>query len=70
VIGSMFGGAFISCSGAVTWIDGTGYVVSSLDGVNGVRRHYLVRTVAKGCRCFRNSCAPADLWGETRGLAS
>jgi hypothetical protein len=23
----------------VTWIDGTGYVVSPLDGVNGVRRN-------------------------------
>src|SRR5258708_39996294 len=32
VTGSMFGGAFISCSRAVTWIDGTGYVVSPLDG--------------------------------------
>src|SRR5258705_1758313 len=38
VTGSMFGGAFISCSRAVTWIDGTGYVVSPCDGVNGVRR--------------------------------
>src|SRR5258707_8551632 len=27
-----------SCSRAVTWIDGMGYVVSLLDGVNGVRR--------------------------------
>src|SRR5205085_2579706 len=35
VTGPMFGGAFMSCSRAVTWIDGTGYVVSPLDGVNG-----------------------------------
>jgi len=27
----------------VTWIDGTGYVVSPLDGVNGVRRNLLAR---------------------------
>jgi len=33
--GSMFGGAFISFSRAVTWIDGTGYVVSPLGDVNG-----------------------------------
>src|SRR4029077_21236649 len=43
VIGSIFGGAFISCSRAVTWIDGTGYVVSTLNGVNGVRRNLLAR---------------------------
>src|SRR5258707_11105607 len=43
VAGTMFGGAFISCSRAVTWIDGTGYVVSPLDGVNGVRRNLLAR---------------------------
>ena len=36
----MFGGAFIACSRAVTWIDGTGYVVSRRDGVNGARRRY------------------------------
>src|SRR6266850_5118534 len=39
VTGSIFGGAFISCSWAVTWVDGTGYVVSPIDGVNGVRRN-------------------------------
>jgi hypothetical protein len=39
VTGSMFGGAFISYSRAVTWIDGMGYVVSRLDDVNGVRRN-------------------------------
>src|SRR5437899_2481631 len=38
--GSMFGGAFISCSRAVTWIDGTGYVVCPVDAVNGVRRSF------------------------------
>jgi hypothetical protein len=27
----------------VTWIDGTGYVVSPLDGVNGVRHNLLAR---------------------------
>src|SRR6266478_3113035 len=27
VTGSIFGGAFISCSRAVTWLDGTGYAV-------------------------------------------
>jgi hypothetical protein len=43
VTGSMLGGAFMSCSRAVTWIDGTGYVVSPLDGVNGVRRNLLAR---------------------------
>src|SRR5439155_16389901 len=35
---SMFGGAFISCSGAVTWMDDAGYVVFPLDSVNGDRR--------------------------------
>jgi hypothetical protein len=34
---SMFCGKSISCSCAVPWIDGTGYVVSPLDGVNDVR---------------------------------
>jgi len=33
----------MSCSRAVTSIDGTGYVVSPLDGVNGVRRNLLAR---------------------------
>jgi hypothetical protein len=27
----------------VTWIDGTGYVVSPLDGVNGARRNLFAR---------------------------
>mgnify|MGYP003694784357 CR=1 FL=1 len=27
----------------MTWIDGTGYVVSPLDGVNGVRRNLIAR---------------------------
>jgi hypothetical protein len=31
----MFGGAFISCSSAVTWIDGSGYVVFPRGDVNG-----------------------------------
>src|SRR5262245_21367510 len=35
--GSSLGGAFISSSSAATWVDGTGYVVSPLDGVNGGR---------------------------------
>src|SRR5258708_26711778 len=47
VTGSIFGGAFISCSRAVTSIDGTGYIVSPLDGVNGVRGNLLARA---GCR--------------------
>jgi hypothetical protein len=35
----------------VTWIDGTGYVVSRLDGVNGVRRNLLARIgLSVGCR--------------------
>jgi hypothetical protein len=38
VTGSIFGGAFIACSRAVTSIDGTGYLVSLLDDVNGVCR--------------------------------
>src|SRR5258708_16041867 len=38
VTGSIFGGAFISRSRAVTAIDGTGYIVSPLDDVNGARR--------------------------------
>jgi hypothetical protein len=50
VTGSMFGGAFMSCSWAVTGIDGTGYVVSPLDGVNGVRRNLLARIgLSVGC---------------------
>src|SRR5205085_2163527 len=34
VTGSMFGGAFISCFRAVTWIDGLEYVVSPLDEID------------------------------------
>jgi hypothetical protein len=35
----------------VTWIGGTGYVVSPLDGVNGVRRNLLARIgLSVGCR--------------------
>jgi len=35
----------------VTWIDGTGYVVSPLDGVNGARRNLLARIgLSVGCR--------------------
>ena len=49
--GSILGGAFISCSRTVTLIDGTGYVVSPLDGVNGVRRNLLARIgLSVGCR--------------------
>jgi hypothetical protein len=51
VTGSIFGGAFISCSRAVTWIDDTGYVVFPLDGVNGVRRSLLASIgLSEGCR--------------------
>jgi hypothetical protein len=34
----------------VTWIDGTGYVVSPLDGVNGVRNLLASIGLAVGCR--------------------
>jgi hypothetical protein len=40
---SMFDGASIACSRAVTSIDGTGYVVSQLDDVNGVHGNMLAR---------------------------
>jgi hypothetical protein len=37
----------------VTWIDGTGYVVSPLDGVNRVRRNLLAGIgLSAGCRMF------------------
>ena len=52
--GSMFGGAFISCSRAVTWIDGTGYVVSPLDSVKESAAACLR---ASGCR--RVAACPA-----------
>ncbi len=39
--GSTFGGAFISCSGAVASIDGTRYVVSPLHCLNGFGRNLL-----------------------------
>src|ERR1700730_16468171 len=53
VTGSIFGGAFISCSRAVTSIDGTGYIVSPLDGVNGVRgNRFSVRVLALTVHIF------------------
>ena len=47
VTGSMFVGAFISCSGAVASIDGTRYVVSPLHCLNGFGRNLLVSGKAK-----------------------
>src|SRR6267143_6953088 len=58
--GSMVCGAFISCSRAVTWIDGTGYVVSPLDAVNGVRRG-LQRSVAAPWTATPRLGSPFDL---------
>jgi hypothetical protein len=40
VTGSMFGGAFMACSRAVTWIDGMGYVVSPLDDATAEDRRF------------------------------
>src|SRR6266850_497297 len=51
VTGSMFGGAFISCSRAMIRIDGMGYVVSRLDEINRVRRQK--RHLAPWCNCTR-----------------
>jgi hypothetical protein len=34
----------------VTWIDGTGYVVSPLGGVNGVRRNLPARSLSRFLR--------------------
>src|SRR5216683_1126556 len=45
VTGSMSGGSFISCSCAVTWIDGTGYVVFPLGNVNGVGCNLLAQSM-------------------------
>jgi hypothetical protein len=43
----------------VTWIDGTGYVVSPLDGVNGVRRNLLAARIQHKAR--RESFREADM---------
>src|SRR6266849_6417267 len=68
---SMFGGAFMSCSQAVTWTDGTENVVSPLDGVNGVRRNLLARIgLSEGCRLSgargRSGSAAPSLSTHTR----